>query len=150
MKTTLFGKGGHRLPGVQTIAVFEILQLLGGMDQDELHTVELIEVTSKEPPEDFTDSGHPTAGRIGDVYQFAAAAGHELYCCSVEARPGAGGTHWIIGCYYPTSFMNKYITRYEPEGDKASGMRLHKWTGDHWETTRERHYLLSARERAIK
>ena len=125
-----YTKDSRDIPGICRTPVYEILYLLGGMDKDSTHTVELIEVTSNEPPEDFTDCGHQTAGELAAVAKFATAAGADLLCCSINAQSTDRGTHWIIGCYYPTGFYDKYISRGRPVAGKPGNMIVYKWAHD--------------------
>ena len=125
-----YTKDSRDIPGICRTPVYEILYLIGGMDKDSTHTAELIEVTSNEPPEDFTDCGHQTAGALADVLLFATAAGNDLKCCSINAYSTDRGTHWIIGCYYPTGFYDKYVSRGRPVAGKPGNMIVYKWAHD--------------------
>ena len=133
-----YTKDSSVIPGICRTPVIEIMHILGGMDRDSTHTVELLDVIhNNTPPEDFTECGHPTAGALADVLQFAAAEGDNLLCCSINARSTETGTHWIIGCYYPTAFYDRYISRERPTAGRPGRMTLYKWAHDLYMTTRD-------------
>lgn len=131
-------KDSRDIQGICQLSVLEILHILGGMDGDSTHTVELLDVIhDNTPPEDFTECGHPTAGALADVMQFAAAEGDNLLCCSINARSTETGTHWIIGCYCPTAFYDRYISRERPTAGRPGNVILYKWTHDYTMTNRD-------------
>jgi hypothetical protein len=107
---------------------YEVLRMLGGVFCGQEHEVELLDVIHGGAPENFSDSVHPSRGSLESVTAFAEDAGSELRACGIEAKTDGNRTIWVIGCYYPTAFHNRCVTRSRSCGTSAGSMKLHQIT----------------------
>lgn len=129
-----YTKDSSVIQGICRTSVLDIMHILGGMDRNSTHTAELLDVINNMPPEDFTECGYPSSGQLDEVYRFAEAAGDDLHVCGIEATQTEAGTHWIIGCYYPTGFYDRYVSRERPSAGRPGRMTLYRWEHDLYTT----------------